>query len=101
MSDRRFAEAVDQVVEDRGESEPLDAEAFDLEQLGLFQDGDWPEFPAQTALDWLPEDVLALGEKTGNMINGDWIEFPQAVPLVQSQCQRSMSLCDTEREGSG
>ncbi len=30
-------------------NEPLDAEAFDLEQLGLFQDGDWPEFPAQTA----------------------------------------------------
>ena len=77
VSQTRYQEAVDQVTDgEPDEPPPADDDPFSLDQLGRLQDGDWPEFAAQTALRWLSPEVQALGDRTGNRINGDWLEFP-------------------------
>lgn len=61
------------------------AEAYDLVELdappppntpfGLDTEGDWPEWPAQHQLEWLPDDALALGSREFSKMNGELIGF--------------------------
>jgi len=73
LSARRYAEAIAQISEDG--SEPPETQPFDRDGLGALTDGDWPDFPAQIATEWMPSAVLALGESANNMVSGDWVEF--------------------------
>jgi hypothetical protein len=42
-----------------------------------YSDGDWP-FPAQNQLEWMPNDVLELGNIVETTLNGETIEFPES-----------------------
>jgi hypothetical protein len=45
---------------------PPAEESFDPDELPGLAEGDWPTFPKQAMLDWLPDSVLKLGTiKTG------------------------------------
>jgi hypothetical protein len=74
---------MDPAMGEDGDADTLD----DLEHLAdstiyyygdapLVQGGDWPRLPGQSALDWLPDDVLALGRIGRTAINGELFEFP-------------------------
>lgn len=49
-------------------------EVDDDERFELDGGGDWP-FPRQEQLDFLPNDVVALGELQSTVFNGDMLEF--------------------------
>jgi len=42
---------------DRHEPLPDDDAAFDVDVLPGFTEGDWPEWPEQKMLDWLPAEI--------------------------------------------
>lgn len=68
----RFLEAV---AQDLGGELPADQEGFDPSSLGAYQDGDWPEWPAQLQIEWMPADVRALGELEDTVFNGPVLKF--------------------------
>lgn len=70
-----FGEAVEQVAEDEQEA-PADDAPFSQDELTALQEGDWPTWPAQHQLEWMPRDIQDLTELVGNRVSGDWLEFP-------------------------
>jgi hypothetical protein len=43
---------------------------------GLMTDGDFPDWPEQDALAWMPKDIQKqFGETTGSVLNGDYLEL--------------------------
>ena len=48
--------------------------AFDAEQIPGFADGDWPEWPAQAALEWVPQDIQhRFGVESASVLSGDYL----------------------------
>ena len=72
----------DEMVELFGDYEkgmPSDDEAFDLEAIPGFADGDWPEWPAQLMLKLVPGSIVAkYGRKVDSVLNGEFLEFDAA-----------------------
>ena len=65
---------------DGGDDElPDDADVFDAGEFGPYADGDWPPWPAQRMLDWVPDRVRALGSSEPSVINGDFLELDPAL----------------------
>lgn len=66
------ADAKAQLAEffEEGEAPP-DAEPFDAGEWDPYVDGDWPPWPAQQMLDWVPERIQTLGSSEGSAISGD------------------------------
>jgi hypothetical protein len=57
-----------------GERMPIDSDKFEPEHLPGFTDGDWPEWPAQEALRWVPRDVQQrFGKSVSSSINGPFL----------------------------
>ena len=54
-----------------------DAEmGFDAEQIPGFADGDWPEWPAQEALEWVPTAIQhRFGVESASVLSGDYLKF--------------------------
>jgi hypothetical protein len=50
---------------------------FELEQIGAYFDGDWPGWPQQEMLDWMPTRVRTLGTVEQSMLNGPGLSIPQ------------------------
>jgi hypothetical protein len=82
-------EAIERVVEDipdeyreEGGIYALDLDnpgdaAFDYDTIPGHADGDWPEWPAQQMLEWMPSEiVLHLGEVADSMFNGEYLVLP-------------------------
>ena len=59
-----------------GELPSKDA-VFDLEQIDSYYDGDWPGWPQQEMLDWMPTRVRTLGTVEQSMLNGPGLSIPQ------------------------
>ena len=56
--------------------EPDGETAFDAEQIPGFADGDWPEWPAQAALEWVPKDIQRrFGVEATSFHSGDSLEL--------------------------
>lgn len=53
------------------ELEPAPSDPFDADQLPGFKDGDWPTWPQQAMLEWLPAEVVAMGTVEDSRINGE------------------------------
>ena len=52
---------------------PGDDEPFDLDYMPGFPDGDWPEWPEQLMLDWMPREVLGTyGRREDGVLNGEF-----------------------------
>jgi hypothetical protein len=54
---------------------PNDDESFSADDLPGYGDGDWPMWPAQAMLDWLPESVQALGTVEYSTFNGPFLQL--------------------------
>jgi hypothetical protein len=60
-----------------GDELPAREDAFDPDDIYGFADGDWPAWPMQKMLDWLPESVQQLGTIQATAINGDALEIDE------------------------
>jgi len=58
-----------------GDELPAREDAFDPSDIYGFADGDWPAWPLQKMLDWLPESVQQLGAVQATAINGPMLEI--------------------------
>ena len=71
---RRWLEIVANI--DDEEWVPADDDPFDPDQVWGYQDGDWPEWPAQRMLEWMPEDIQKrFGEIGTSVLNGDFLQI--------------------------
>ena len=76
--------AVEEITESYagGDCDPddmTDAARFDFELIGGFSDGDWPDWPAQGALDWVPKDIQErYGEVVDSVHNGLFLRLDSA-----------------------
>lgn len=58
---------------------PSDDDAFDLDGIPGFADGDWPEWPAQLMLEIVPSSISEkYGRKVDSVFNGQFLEFDAA-----------------------
>ncbi len=63
LSEQRYEEAVERVNENYEQPKkenwlhPAPNAVFDTRQIDGHPDGDWPEWPAQEMLDWIPEEI--------------------------------------------
>ena len=56
--------------------EPDGETGFDAEQIPGFADGDWPEWPAQEALEWVPAAIQRrFGVEAASVLSGDYLEL--------------------------
>ena len=56
--------------------EPGAEMGFDAEQIPGFADGDWPEWPAQEALEWVPAAIQRrFGVEAASILSGDYLEL--------------------------
>lgn len=78
-------EALTELATENSDERPADTTTFVLGDVGAYADGDWPEWPAQLQLEWMPEDVHALGTIQSSVFNGDFLEF---------QADREMEVVD-------
>lgn len=62
-----------------GDDLPAPDEQFDSSDLPGFDDGDWPAWPKQKMLDWLPDAVQTLGSVYATAINGDALHIDEAL----------------------
>lgn len=52
------------------------SEPFDRDAVPGYADGDWPDWPAQRMLDWVPEPVRArFGRTSDSVLNGPFLEL--------------------------
>jgi hypothetical protein len=59
---------------------PDAATAFSTDDIPGHADGDWPLWPAQAMLDWLPSSVQALGSIAFSNFNGEFLVLDDAEP---------------------
>jgi len=73
------AEAYQEVVEileENDEEEPPPRNLFDSDDIFDFTDGDWPEWPAQLMLGYIPEEIRqAYGIIQVSTLNGPFLEI--------------------------
>ena len=51
---------------------------FDQDQIDLVCDGDWPAWPQQRMLNWVPEAIQEqFGEVADTRLNGQYLEIPE------------------------
>ncbi len=68
-----------------------------------FEDGDYPEWPAQEMLDWMPEEASRFGEYTNSVLNGPFLVIPpdkesaivDALEAAGYTCERNDPLVQT------
>lgn len=72
---RRWQEIVE-LLDGREREPPAPEEPFDLSQMPGHDDGDWPEWPAQLMLDWMPPELIArFGRSVASVLNGDFLDI--------------------------
>jgi hypothetical protein len=100
VTEGRYREALAQLGL---EEDPADDASFDAERFEGYQDGDWPEWPAQEMLEWLPDEVqMQFGRAEETPLNGDYlhiaVEDREAVlELLEDygfRCQRNQPVID-------
>lgn len=58
------------------EEAPDGSEAFERDDVPGLADGDWPGFPAQEMLEWMPRDIQQrFGKIETTVFNGDYLEL--------------------------
>lgn len=58
------------------EALPQPEDAFDVNDIPGYDDGDWPIWPLQYMLDWMPRDIQQqFGRVVPSAVNGDSLEL--------------------------
>jgi hypothetical protein len=61
---------------DELESDPDDDDSFDPDAVPGYADGDWPEWPKQAMLEWMPARVWRqFGRVEASVLNGDFLQI--------------------------
>lgn len=56
---------------------PAETDAFDPGMVGMYSDGDYPDWPAQRAFDWMPAEIVdAYGVDETSSLNGEFLVIP-------------------------
>ena len=72
------AEAHQYIAEYVGEDGAAAEDPFDSGQIGAIGDGDWPPWPKQEMLAWVPDDIRArFGEIQRTRLSGDALVFTE------------------------
>ena len=59
--------------------QPEDDDPFDVGDIGPFCDGDWPAWPEQKMLRWLPKDIqIEFGTVVDSVHNGEFLVLDAA-----------------------
>lgn len=78
LSASRWRQIMD-TLGDGGLLVPSDDVAFDLDYIPGYADGDWPEWPAQLMLDWMPRKIIeAHGAREDSVLNGEFVSLDPA-----------------------
>lgn len=94
-------ERIRQWDEDNEVTIPADADAFDQDMLTGGDRNDWPGWPAQEMLAWVPADVQRrYGEVIDTVLSGEYLAFREAdLPAIAAdldergyRCRRDDSL---------
>ncbi|CAB4958993.1 unannotated protein [freshwater metagenome] len=66
-----------QLAEAFGDDEDRPADGVALADVPVpgWDDADWPESPAQSMLEWVPEDVQQLGTEVSTRLSGEHLEL--------------------------
>jgi len=79
LSSRDYQEIVVMLTEWCELEEPFQPdpeELFESDQIPGYADGDWPEWPAQEMLDWMPEELQQrYGTVKDSIFNGTFLEI--------------------------
>jgi hypothetical protein len=71
-----FEEELEKSFHDDEVDAPDDSQPFDADRIPGYADGDWPAWPAQEALDWVPSEISArFGRDVDSVLNGPYLEF--------------------------
>lgn len=83
-----------------GERMPIDSDQFKADWLPGFTDGDWPEWPAQQALNWVPREVQRrFGKTNSSVLNGPFLELdPGRAPEIIAAMEQFGYICDRNDE---
>lgn len=75
----RFVEELIWTFHGEGLFLPEDDDAFEPDMIPGHAGGDWPSWPAQEMLEWMPSDVQACyGKRITTVFNGDYLRLPEA-----------------------
>lgn len=89
MPRRHYDEAIAQLGE-----EPAASEEFASDQIPGLSEGDWPEWPAQEMLNWMPAQAQALGSVEDSTLNGSFLALdPQKAEEVVSAVEEVGYKC--------
>lgn len=67
-------------LEDAFDGDLPDADRpFNAEEVPGFADGDWPTWPQQAMLEWLPSSVEELGTIETTMFSGDYLHLDESL----------------------
>jgi hypothetical protein len=90
-----YEDAVSRWMESKAEEEPAPDQAFDPHDIPGQSDGDWPAWPAQDMLAWVPEEVQArFGRSRASVLNGSWLSLPaEAIDQIAAAMSRHGYRC--------
>lgn len=100
VSSERYRDVLERLDENDPEEddivfEPQPDEKFDREAIFGYADGDWPEWPAQEMLAWVPEDIQArFGKCISSTLNGEFLFIePASIPDVVAALEAQGYMC--------
>ncbi len=82
------------------ERAPLDDDDFHSEQIPGYCDGDWPDWPEQEMLRWLPREICTeFGHTEDSVFNGPFLQLDVArAPDILAALERAGYVCVWEEE---
>jgi hypothetical protein len=98
LPERRWREIADDYAPVEEEPPPADDEPFAADAVPGYIDGDWPEWPAQQMLDWMPQDIQdRFGDVGSSMVSGDSLYIdPASERDVVAALQNAGYVCSRD-----
>lgn len=99
----RFESLKNQKEIEIGDRAPDGSDAFNIGMVHGLDDGDWPEWPAQEMLNWVPHEIQSrFGHVATSVFNGDFLKFEVAreAAIVDAfhslgyHCEKNQALID-------
>lgn len=81
-----------------GDRMPVDSDKFLSEWLPGFTDGDWPEWPAQQAQNWVPREIQQrFGSSVSSVLNGPFLTLdPSRANEIVAAMQELGYVCERD-----
>ena len=95
-----YQDALSRWMDSTEEEAPAPDQPFDPHDIPGRSDGDWPAWPAQDMLAWVPEEVQArFGRSRASTLNGCWLSLPgEAIHEIVAAMQRLGYRCRRDQD---